>query len=597
MTATSEDATSGQTVSSKLKPAVAAARVTGATTPWGSLSYLEHHTPLSKLSNEKLKRHLSARGEVTEGTKAELVERLSNSISEERERKTTQELELEAKHRRIADLEEQGAVYCAGKNNAGQLGLGDLNDRQCFTVIRNTRGKHVHHVSTSNGANISFATTHQHQVFVWGGAGVGLLGFTSSSKQNVMFETPQLVEELNGEEIIKTSIGSSHACAVSKGGDLFVWGNGSFGVLGTGDTNNVDTPKCLNTLDKIAVVDVVTGEKHACIKTSQHELYAWGHCANGRLGIGNNDEAVFLSSPHPIRMPTSEKVRLIACGAEHTLACTSSTVFSWGSGDGGRLGHGSGCSDRWEPTEIVALKGSHVLDLGAGTWHSACVIAIPLMKDCGWLYTWGSGYQGQLGQGTVCKSSTPALVTGLCDAFVSAVFCGSSHNAAIASDGNLYTWGSNKHGALGRLIEEKSPAFTPHPGIVIEFGTIVNRIGRGLPRSVTCGRDYTIVATHPYDGLTENEALELFDAKRRREEAERQLQEALLRAEEDELRQIQEQETERMKIRYLTSKRLCTMDPKCPGFTYDTQRPSLCRTCGFSVAYHTIVVDEPDTDD
>ena len=73
------------------------------------------------------------------------------------------------------------------------------------------------------------------------------------------------------------------------------------------------------------------------------------------------------------------------------------------------------------------------------------------------------------------------------------IFCGIYHNAAIASDGNLYTWGSNKHSALGssNLETEKIP-FTPNPGTVIEFGMIVNCIGRVFPRSIACGHEYTI---------------------------------------------------------------------------------------------------------
>lgn len=168
-------------------------------------------------------------------------------------------------------------------------------------------------------------------------------------------------------------------------------------------------------------------------------------------------------------------------------ASTGSTVFSWGVGDGGRLGHGSNQSDRWEPTEIIALRGSHILDVSAGTWHSAAVVNVPPMKGAGYLYTFGSGYQGQLGLDKTCRTSTPTLVKAFCDgqANVARIYCGCSHNAAITSDGNLWTWGSNKHGALGRSIAEGSGStFTPHPGIVPEFGTIVDRIGRGLPRSV-----------------------------------------------------------------------------------------------------------------
>lgn len=136
----------------------------------------------------------------------------------------------------------------------------------------------------------------------------------------------------------------------------------------------------------------------------------------------------------------------------------------------------------------VASESNHCSSsLIPGVWHSAIVVNVPPMKDAGLLYTFGSGFQGQLGLDKTCQSSTPTLVSAFCNGELNVrrVFCGSSHNAAITSDGNLWTWGSNKHGALGRSIErETTLAFTPQPGIVPEFGTIVNRIGRGLPRSV-----------------------------------------------------------------------------------------------------------------
>jgi len=62
--------------------------------------------------------------------------------------------------------------------------------------------------------------------------------------------------------------------------------------------------------------------------------------------------------------------------------------------------------------------------------------------------------------------------------------------------------------------------------------------------------------------------------------------------EKDELKRLGQEETEMKKIEFLTSRRLCTMDGDCSGFTYDSNQPSICRECGFSVVYHTIVVDD-----
>ncbi len=114
--------------------------------------------------------------------------------------------------------------------------------------------------------------------------------------------------------------------------------------------------------------------------------------------------------------------------------------------------------------------------------------------------------------------------------------------------------------------------------------------------SVACGRAYTIVPTYPYDGPTEAESLKLAEEHRQREEEESKRLQALLEAEDAETKRRQEEDAEKKKIQYLTSKRLCTMDPTCPGFAYEPNQPSICRECGFSVQFHTkIVQDEEET--
>jgi hypothetical protein len=150
----------------------------------------------------------------------------------------------------------------------------------------------------------------------------------------------------------------------------------------------------------------------------------------------------------------------ISCGAAHTLAVTGEgAVWSWGCGGGGRLGHGD-VRDRFSPTLIEGLKGSSVTMVAAGLWHSAALVHVPPLargrmvsrwierrrrrgeeRDRGggkgtWMqsqlmtrgpaetrvsaavyvvlwwqvYTWGSGYCGQLGQGSTLVSLRPEVV-------------------------------------------------------------------------------------------------------------------------------------------------------------------------------------------
>lgn len=60
--------------------------------------------------------------------------------------------------------------------------------------------------------------------------------------------------------------------------------------------------------------------------------------------------------------------------------------------------------------------------------------------------------------------------------------------------------------------------FTSVPGHCGGFGAIVDRIGRGLPRYVACGREYTVVSTWPYEGPNIDVAKKLMEEARLREE-------------------------------------------------------------------------------
>jgi hypothetical protein len=42
--------------------------------------------------------------------------------------------------------------------------------------------------------------------------------------------------------------------------------------------------------------------------------------------------------------------------------------------------------------------------------------------------------------------------------------------------------------------------YTAIPGHVGGFGAIVDRVGRGMPRAVACGKEFMVVATYPYQG-------------------------------------------------------------------------------------------------
>ena len=97
-------------------------------------------------------------------------------------------------------MEERGSVYAVGTGGSGQLGQGDLEPRNVFTVIPKAQGASVCFVST--GYDMVFAVTEDHEVMVWGGSGVGPAGIAPVpvEEQGVnhehRFMEPRIVDKL-----------------------------------------------------------------------------------------------------------------------------------------------------------------------------------------------------------------------------------------------------------------------------------------------------------------------------------------------------------------------------------------------------------------
>lgn len=137
---------------------------------------------------------------------------------------------------------------------------------------------------------------------------------------------------------------------------------------------------------------------------------------------------------------------------------SSGKMYTWGFGGSKRLGHGS-CSNELVPRVLQALASVHVTRVTCGHLHVAAVTSI------GSVFTWGDGDFGKLGHGNTLSNlqaaahscrrpgnvdsvSIPTFCRNLREAIVD-VACGRDHTLALSSTGILFAWGSNKDGRLG----------------------------------------------------------------------------------------------------------------------------------------------------
>ena len=116
-------------------------------------------------------------------------------------------------------------LYTWGKNNQGQLGLGDVVPRSSPTQVGS--GTTWNLVSTSRYSTM--ATKTDGTLWAWGANGYGQLG-----KNDIVYKSsPTQVGALTNWNLV--SVGWYNVIATKTDGTLWTWGNNNSGQLGTND--------------------------------------------------------------------------------------------------------------------------------------------------------------------------------------------------------------------------------------------------------------------------------------------------------------------------------------------------------------------------
>jgi hypothetical protein len=225
-------------------------------------------------------------------------------------------------------------------------------------------------------------------------------------------------------------------------------------------------------------------------------------------------------------------------------------------------------------------------------WHTCAIVMVSPMIGCGQLFTWGSGHHGQLGQG-VKKISLIPTVSDICvdmNLSLVSVKAGQFHNAFFTTDQKLYTFGSNSCNCLGR--PDVTEHFTPVPGEVIEFGKIIGKTPRGIISDYDCGRDFTVVATAPYDGPTLEEVDDAIVVEKDLDIIKAKASKVKKLLEQQEAKQKQKQAEREAFHAALKLHPLCSIcedkGTPCPGFTGNVFKPDICKECGHRRVQHTV---------
>jgi alpha-tubulin suppressor-like RCC1 family protein len=195
--------------------------------------------------------------------------------------------------------------------------------------------------------------------------------------------------------------GDHHVLALRSDGSMWAWGGNRLSELGDGTSIHRPTPVQVQVEDNPRFTAIAAGHHHALAVDSEGNLWSWGDNSYGRLGDGTT---IKQSRPRKVAFPGGRRLRAVAAGVNHSLAVAGDdSVWAWGANNRGQLGTGQRLTSI-TPVRISALDGRRIIAVAAGSEHS-----LALGAD-GVLWAWGFNETGQVGNGTVSDQLVPVAV-------------------------------------------------------------------------------------------------------------------------------------------------------------------------------------------
>jgi alpha-tubulin suppressor-like RCC1 family protein len=205
-------------------------------------------------------------------------------------------------------------------------------------------------VAVRAGRHHSLALTSGGMVYAWGRNNRLQLGNGTSDTASVPWARPVkryvdgVLQNLSG--VIDIATGHGHSAALLDNGTVFAWGADDMGQLGNAGGADPDRTVAgavySNGVTLTGIVAIASGGNHLLALHGNGEVYAWGNNTYGQLGDGSTGTTRFQA----VKVLKSSGVALggvseIAAGARHSIALANDQVHTWGDNAYGQLGKGT----------------------------------------------------------------------------------------------------------------------------------------------------------------------------------------------------------------------------------------------------------------
>jgi alpha-tubulin suppressor-like RCC1 family protein len=364
-------------------------------------------------------------------------------------------------------ISNESVIYTWGSNENGILGYGTnegTTESSRLNIVDALNIQSIFQLSTMN--KHSLLLNDNGKIYSWGSNSFGGLGDGTTGGESFDLLEIYNTGSLQNNVITQISAGNGYSLALDQNGKVHAWGRNDEGQLGNGDIDHVNTPIEVYNIgelqDKI-IVQISTGLRHCLVLDQNGDMYSWGWNRLNQLGNISSIEQDYSTLPVKVNSDGNLKDELITqistYGAHSLVLDTNGKVYSWGYNQYGQLGNsnipnGGTYSSTNEPVLVDfsnLLAGEKIVQVSVGTWHSM------MLSSNGNVYTFGSNGDGQLGRTDVSSGDTshytdsPSIIDTsdvLKDKIIVEIRAGESHSLVLDSDGKVYGWGSNANKKL-----------------------------------------------------------------------------------------------------------------------------------------------------
>lgn len=226
-------------------------------------------------------------------------------------------------------LSTSGSVYTMGCGEQGQLGRlsqrsASRDTRQGFSALL-VPSK----VVLKSGASRIWAGYHatfaldgaSDKMFAWGLNNYGQLGITGEGRKTAIY-SPTWCDAFSSRGWSAVAAGQHHTLAVDAAGVAHALGRREYGRLGLGENSgDAEVLQPIPKLQNKKCISIAAGTSNSFSVTSEGEVYAWGMGSEGQLGTGASADCSEPAHVSPVALasPALTIALQVSAGGQHSV--------------------------------------------------------------------------------------------------------------------------------------------------------------------------------------------------------------------------------------------------------------------------------------